>query len=206
MKLENKSKNNGVFNLDVCYENLKQTCDEKNNKINKECHAKGITLIALVVTIVVMLVLAGVSINLLTGDNGVITKAKIAKEAQVLSNYQENLNLFATDKGIESSDFAITSLTAYKNKLYYNTKQADDESGIEEVLGDVDDRYIEKMEIINGELCINTTNKREAEAANMAGIKVILMPIIAIKPMAQITLIPMIPTQKPTIRKDLKNR
>mgnify|MGYP004539779267 CR=1 FL=1 len=172
MKFENKSKNNKMDNLDVSYENLKQTCDEKNNKINKECYAKGITLIALVVTIVVMLVLAGVSINLLTGDNGVITKAKIAKEAQVLSNYKENLNLFATDKGIESSDFAITSLTAYKNKLYYNTKQADDESGIEEVLGNVDDKYIEKMEIINGELCINTTNKREAEAANMAGIKV----------------------------------
>ena len=172
MKLENKSKNNGIYNLEACCKRFQQTDYEKNNKINKECHTKGITLIALVVTIVVMLVLAGVSISLLTGDNGVITKAKIAKEAQVLSNYQENMNLFATDKGIESSNFAITSLTAYKNKLYYNTKQADDESGIEEVLGTIDDRYIEKMEIINGELCINTTNKREAEAANMAGIKV----------------------------------
>ena len=55
---------------------------------------------------------------------------------------------------------------------YENLKQTCDESGIEEVLGNVDDKYIEKMEIINGELCINTTNKREAEAANMAGIKV----------------------------------
>ena len=117
MKFENKSKNNKMDNLDVSYENLKQTCDEKNNKINKEPYVKGITLIALVVTIVVMLVLAGVSINLLTGDNGVITKAKIAKEAQVLSNYQENMNLFATDKGIESSDFDITSLKPYKNNL-----------------------------------------------------------------------------------------
>ena len=162
MKLENKSKNNGIYNLEVCCKRFQQTDYEKNNKINKECHTKGITLIALVVTIVVMLVLAGVSISLLTGDNGVITKAKIAKEAQVLSNYQENMNLFATDKGIESSNFAITSLTAYKNKLYYNTKQADDESGIEEVLGTIDDRYIEKMEIINGELCINTTNKKRS--------------------------------------------
>ena len=35
MKFENKSKNNKMDNLDVSYENLKQTCDEKNNKINK---------------------------------------------------------------------------------------------------------------------------------------------------------------------------
>ena len=36
---------------------------------------KGITLVALVVTIVVLLILAGVSINLVIGDNGIITKA-----------------------------------------------------------------------------------------------------------------------------------
>ena len=175
MRIRNESKNENE--LIVCNKNNNKNSNRDYNHSynynhNKTCSNSGITLIALVVTIVVMLVLAGVSINLLTGDNGVITKAKIAKEAQVLSNYQENMNLFATDKGIESSDFAITSLTAYKNKLYYNTKHADDESGIEEVLGNVDDKYIEKMEIINGELCINTTNKREAEAANMAGIKV----------------------------------
>ena len=41
---------------------------------------KGITLIAIVVTIVVLLVLAGVSINLLLGDNGIITMAQKAKE------------------------------------------------------------------------------------------------------------------------------
>mgnify|MGYP004615038235 CR=1 FL=1 len=192
MRIRNRSKYE--IELRVCNENDNNNSQDYNHNYNhnhnhsynysrshsysysynhdKRCGTSGITLIALVVTIVVMIVLAGVSINLLTGDNGVITKAKIAKEAQVLSNYQENMNLFATDKGMESSDFAITSLTAYKNKLYYNTKQADDESGIEEVLGNVDDKYIEKMEIINGELCINTTNKREAEAANMAGIKV----------------------------------
>lgn len=36
---------------------------------------KGITLIALVITIIVLLILAGVSIAMLTGDNGIITKA-----------------------------------------------------------------------------------------------------------------------------------
>ena len=40
----------------------------------------GITLIALVVTIVVLLILAGVSINLVIGQNGIITKAGDAKK------------------------------------------------------------------------------------------------------------------------------
>ena len=40
---------------------------------------KGITLVALVVTIVVLLILAGVSINLVLGDNGIISKAQEGK-------------------------------------------------------------------------------------------------------------------------------
>ena len=40
----------------------------------------GITLVALVVTIVVLLILAGVSINLVLGENGLITQAKEARE------------------------------------------------------------------------------------------------------------------------------
>ena len=41
---------------------------------------KGITLIALVVTIVVLLILAGVSINMVLGENGIVTKAKDARD------------------------------------------------------------------------------------------------------------------------------
>lgn len=39
-------------------------------------NSKGITLVALVVTIVVLLILAGVSINLVLGENGLITQAQ----------------------------------------------------------------------------------------------------------------------------------
>ena len=42
-------------------------------------NAKGITLIALVVTIVVLLILAGVSINAVFGQDGIIQKAKDAQ-------------------------------------------------------------------------------------------------------------------------------
>ena len=51
------------------------------NKDLKNKQEKGITLIALVVTIVVLLILAGVSINLVLNNNGVISKAKDAKNS-----------------------------------------------------------------------------------------------------------------------------
>lgn len=41
---------------------------------------KGITLIALIITIIVLLILAGISIATLTGDNGILEKAQIAKK------------------------------------------------------------------------------------------------------------------------------
>ena len=40
----------------------------------------GITLIALVITVIVLLILAGVTIAALSGDNGILTRAKEAKE------------------------------------------------------------------------------------------------------------------------------
>ena len=50
---------------------------------------KGITLIALVVTIVVLLILAGISIAMLTGENGVISQAKNAKETTEQARVEE---------------------------------------------------------------------------------------------------------------------
>ena len=45
-------------------------------------NSKGITLIALVITIIVLLILAGVSIAMLTGDNGLLSQAKMQIKQQ----------------------------------------------------------------------------------------------------------------------------
>ena len=50
---------------------------------------KGITLIALVITIVVLLILAGVSIAMLTGNNGILTQAKKSKQATEKAEQKE---------------------------------------------------------------------------------------------------------------------
>lgn len=66
----------------------------KNNKLKKLENKNGITLIALVVTIVVLLILAGVSISLILDNNGVIQKSKDAKREyeQAKENEQADLN------------------------------------------------------------------------------------------------------------------
>ena len=52
----------------------------KNYRKNALKNKKGITLIALVVTIIILLILAGISIAMLTGNNGILQKATDAKK------------------------------------------------------------------------------------------------------------------------------
>ncbi len=90
----------------------------------KSKQTKGITLIALVITIIILLILAGVSIKLVVGDTGIITKSEEAKEENLkqtakevmnlkitsiqIANYTENKTLpnlqFLADKLVEDSD------------------------------------------------------------------------------------------------------
>ena len=59
----------------------------------KTKEAKGITLIALVITIIVLLILAGVTIATLTGDNGILGKAKTAKTTNDEEKAKEQIKI-----------------------------------------------------------------------------------------------------------------
>ena len=54
---------------------------------------KGITLIALVITIIVLLILAGITIAMLTGENGLLNKANGAKVEDMRATADESINL-----------------------------------------------------------------------------------------------------------------
>ena len=56
---------------------------------------KGITLIALIITIIVMLILVAVTLVITLGDNGIIAKAREAKNTQALRQEAEKLELGA---------------------------------------------------------------------------------------------------------------
>ena len=64
---------------------------------------RGITLIALVVTIIVLIILAGISINLIFGTNGIINKAKDAKIKTDIASIKENIQMEILGKQAENN-------------------------------------------------------------------------------------------------------
>ena len=71
---------------------------QQNQKFNQ-----GITLVALVVTIVVLLILSSVSLNLVLGDNGIIVKAKEAAETTAAAQEKESMERNLLEKELENS-------------------------------------------------------------------------------------------------------
>ena len=92
---------------------------------------KGITLIALVVTIVVLLILAGVSINLVIGDNGIITKAKQAASATEEASAKNDMELYLTGLRLTKEQDASFRLADYLSSNIGN-------EGIEDFLNNGD--------------------------------------------------------------------
>ena len=84
---------------------------------------KGITIITLAVTIIVLIILAGVSINMLVGDNGIITKAQQARENIELAQVEEqtSLNHLYTDMTNEieigTEGEVLESFIEFKRKI-----------------------------------------------------------------------------------------
>ncbi len=102
----------------------------KNNKENEEKNVvkniakkqTGITLIALVITIIVLLILAGVSIATLTGNNGILTQANTAKENNNSATAKEKVQLEAAGSFDNTGAF---NKEIFKNNLKNNLKLED---------------------------------------------------------------------------------
>ena len=75
---------------------------------------KGITLITLVITIVVLMILAGVSINTVLGDDGIIKKAKEAAEATKRASAEEEMNRLVLEYQLASNDETLESFLQEK--------------------------------------------------------------------------------------------
>ena len=75
---------------------------------------KGITLIALVITIVVLMILAGVSINTVLGDDGIIKKAKEAAETTKRASAEEEMNRLVLEYQLAKNDETLESFLQEK--------------------------------------------------------------------------------------------
>ena len=102
----------------------------RKKKMRKIRTENGITLVALVVTIVVLIILAGVSINLVIGNNGIMQKAKEAKESMEQAAKEEQEGLSALEERLNSLNTAnapvlLTGMTPIKFTTPTDTKMGE---------------------------------------------------------------------------------
>ncbi len=90
---------------------------------------KGITLIALVITIIILLILAGVTITMLTGDNGILKQATNARETNSKAEFEEKVKLAVIASRVnDTANIDLKILDEEINKISGTTitKSADD--------------------------------------------------------------------------------
>lgn len=89
----------------------------------------AITLIALIVTIIVLLVLAGITINLAVGNQGIFNKAKAGARAYKTEEVKEKLNLYLADYQAEKAQNKDLKLIDYLQKQNEIDDVTDNEDG-----------------------------------------------------------------------------
>ena len=148
--------------------NKNNTNLEQRNSIIKSKNSKGITLIALVISIIVMLILAGVSLNAVIGDNGITTQAQNATYMQGIAALEEYLQTEYVKYYDEADDYTnkiemlsskMTNLClkdgtknyiTYDGKMYYLVnKQALPEDIKNQLKGGDTTDYIEYIRLID---------------------------------------------------------
>ena len=84
----------------------------------KENKNSGITLIALVITIIVLLILAGVSIAMLTGENGILIQATNAREKTTKAEEEEKIKMAVMGSSVDNTGYVdILDETSFKQEL-----------------------------------------------------------------------------------------
>ena len=83
---------------------------------------KGITLVALVITIIVLLILAGVTLAMVLGDNGIVTRVNEAKKATSDAEAEEELQMAAA--GMQMDYLSSNGTGSYRDYIFSETGQS----------------------------------------------------------------------------------
>ena len=126
----------------------------------------GITLIALIITIIILLILAGVTISFLTGNNGLFLRAKESSFKTKMSAYKEQTNLYVSWKIIETMNTDTTGINSgeilkeiIEQEIIIDISKDDVSIDINEILKDIKNSEKEYIVIYKGELCYVSNNK-----------------------------------------------
>ena len=120
--------------------------------ISKLESKKGITLVALVITIVVLLILAGASINLVVGNQGILTKSKKVSEDTKQAAIKEQIDLALTNYQIEK--------IANDNLNFKDYMEDEEQSGIKnfEVIDENPSEDVQLIGRIDGRIIVMKTD------------------------------------------------
>ena len=121
---------------------------------------KGITLIALVITIIVLLILAGVAISMLSGENGILKKAAEAKTKTEEAQKEEDTSLI----DMELTTHFIENNSKYNCRYGFITGFAmDDGITVKDKIQDLEDKLPDGYEVT---LKYNASTKKDEEITN----------------------------------------
>ena len=140
-------------------------------KIEGKTKARGITLIALVITIIVLLILAGISISMLSGDNSILNRATQSKQRTERVQIIETAQMDIIGKQIENhGSISEQELIEILTSSDYNTKGSLSDNGensvLEKTLTSSDGKYeILVSDIYNGNLS-QVSEKSKVDSIN----------------------------------------
>lgn len=112
----------------------------------------GVTLIALAVTIIIMLILAGVTISTLTGNSGITTNASKAKTKSYLADIKEEYELYLSEKRMDDEYDLDTLYAKYANDKTIRYEGNEVGTGIAEICSSIKKGDEKKFEIIKGKI------------------------------------------------------
>lgn len=117
----------------------------------------GVTLIALAVTIIIMLILAGATISILTGNSGITTNASKAKTKSYLADIKEEYELYLSEKRMDD-EYDLDTLYANDKTIRYEGNVVG--SGITEICSSIKKGDEKKFEIIKGKIYYVSQDKK----------------------------------------------
>ena len=114
--------------------------------MRKTKEKRGITLIALIITIIVLLILAGVTISMVVGDNGVVNQAMNAKEKTDEAIRKEKSDF---DKSSELADELVNGIESVEQVVDEYPGKLEDDNGIK-VINSIEDLVVFAYDVTNG--------------------------------------------------------
>ena len=151
---------------------------------NKSKRTKGITLIALVITIIVLLVLSGITIAAV-GENGLFSRAKEAKFKSKMAGYRESTNMYVSWRIIEDTDTNTDKINSgdklkesIDKGIITDISKEDVATNIEEIIKDITKEDKEMIVIYKGEMWYVSNDKianndKQVEWCKEIGIKIL---------------------------------